>query len=156
MDAYLTKPIRLEALQAALDQCAVRAPLVECAAAPPPPDAEQAADEPVLDPLVFRALAELGDLASIIGLLGAEIPLTVAMLVTAVEDRAAPAMQAAAHRLLGTCRYLGARRLAEACAAMEAHAQAGRLDAALAVYPHLAGEAERLMRALRTMEGSGS
>jgi PAS domain S-box-containing protein len=152
MDDYLTKPIRLERLQAALDQCPVRAPVVRPTAATQLVSTDHASDTPVLDPLVFRALADLGDMASIIGLLREEIPLTLAMLAAAVADRTAPPMQAAAHRLLGSCRYLGALRLADHCAAVEAHAQAGRLEAAMALYPQLVTEAERLMRALRTME----
>lgn len=58
------------------------------------------------------------------------------------QDRAA--VQSTAHRMKGSCRMVGARRMGDACAAMEQAAKAGDMDAAAATITELDAATEEM------------
>ena len=154
MDDYLSKPVRIEALQAALERCATRRdPAARVAPTSPPRAAVEQADSG-LDPAIFGALQALGDLAPIIQLVIEEIPLVLTMLETALDGHDGRGVQDAAHRLRGSCGYIGAVRLETGCAELEGHGQAGRLGEATALYPLVAHEARRLIQILTSIQGA--
>jgi HPt (histidine-containing phosphotransfer) domain-containing protein len=114
MDAYLTKPVRLEDFRAALARWV------------PEPTAEEAA-EPVVDLTVMPALH--GDRA------GSLVELFITTSETQVEamHRAAAAgeiqeLRRLAHSLRGSAVYLGAVRLAGRCEALERAVDQGQPD----------------------------
>ncbi|UHQ20920.1 ATP-binding protein [Lysobacter sp. KIS68-7] len=112
MDAYLTKPLQLPDLDAAL------ADLLPVAAAPPPyPFLHEACGgDPARVAMLLRACCEQaqGDLAS---------------LETAIGSNAAVDIALYAHRLLSVARHLEEREAAEALVALEVASRVGRSEA---------------------------
>jgi hypothetical protein len=126
MDAYLTKPVTVEALRAVL------ATLLPHAGNGP-------VDADVLDPDTLDTLRELGGddaflLDELADLFIDRAPVDIETLRGAVARGDLPAAAAVAHRLKGSCSAVGAARMAAVAAEIEAAAgdgQFGRVD------PHL-------------------
>ncbi|HNQ89632.1 MAG TPA: PAS domain-containing protein [Verrucomicrobiota bacterium] len=164
MDDYISKPVRLEDLAAALQRatqglCVEAAATVPAAATPVAPEAALEAAEPVLDPAVLSSLRQLnvpGQPDAVVEM-GEMFCKNAAVLCERIRDAAErgdlEALKAVAHSLKGSAGGLGARRLARLCAATEAHAKAGDLAAARAAaagVPVALAEAGEALRALTT------
>ncbi len=127
MNDYLTKPVSLEALAAALETWAGRRRGGTPAAARPGPAAA-----PAFDPIPLGEMRRLdGKLASeICRLFLAETPLRLAELAGAVEAGRLGDIQQVAHALKGSCLMIGARELGLCAQVLERQAAAGVLDGA--------------------------
>ena len=139
MDAYITKPVTLEALAAVL------AGLVEPEPAEPAGDAADTGDtvdggaavadpgRDVLDPATVRALWELGGggpslLEELTDTFLDGAPADLATLGEAVATHDLAAAAGAAHRLKGSCSAVGAVAMARLAATIEAEARADHAD----------------------------
>jgi CheY-like chemotaxis protein/HPt (histidine-containing phosphotransfer) domain-containing protein len=145
MNDYVSKPVKLPELQAALRRAGAQMPRRNRATPAKPrgaksgsePGARGAAEshptEPVVDPAVFaslRALREAGEpdpAVELIDLFLADTPPRLKAMEAAVREAQPPRLQESAHSLKGTASNLGARRLAAFCAELEAGAKAGDL-----------------------------
>jgi CheY-like chemotaxis protein len=148
MDDYVSKPIHLDELAAALSRCTRRA--VGVPEAPPP--ASAAADEGcVLDPEALEQLcARTGDRAFVVELVDTfvrEAPALLETLRGALED--AERLRRAAHTLKSNGRVFGAARLAELCQELEALARAGSLAGAGELVARIDAEYARVADALQ-------
>ncbi len=129
MDDYVSKPVRIEDLAAALERAGQQS-------APP---------APALNPKTIAALRELPseDGASMLPMLVAaflqEAPASVAAMNAAMGKNDARGLARAAHTLRGCSGYFGADRLQELCAEIERTGRAGLLEPA----PELLASAER-------------
>ena len=130
MDDYLTKPVRVAALEAAL-----------VAASPPPLDRE-----------VLDRLRELRNGEELVGTLLRTFLATsandLAAVRQAVEESRWSEAGATAHRLKGSCAALGAVAAAAACRALEEGLRAGRAEELGPLVARLGQEVERAWRAL--------
>jgi HPt (histidine-containing phosphotransfer) domain-containing protein len=167
MDDFLSKPVRREELEQAL-QRAVRG--TGDASAPPAPEGASAvgragpgtptAEEgPVVDPEVLGPLvARLGDrapafLASLLTTWETETAARLAALEAAVPAGDADEVARAAHAVKGGSASLGAVRLAAACDRLEAAGRAGDVAALPALLDGVRAEVERARSALRALYG---
>jgi signal transduction histidine kinase/DNA-binding NarL/FixJ family response regulator len=126
MQDYLSKPIRVEALMAALSRCAP----YKAASADSP-----AQTQPVLEAAALRNLQSMadGDTLFVPNLIATYLRTAPQMLddiQQAVERADAPALSLAAHSLKSNCKQFGAMTLAASCAELEAQGKAGRIDGA--------------------------
>ncbi len=90
--------------------------------------------DPILDPAALEAIRSIGQpglLAKVIALYRSETPKQLAQLQQAAAARDCPVLFRAAHTMKSSSRNLGGTRLGSACAACEAQAKAGNLEAAL-------------------------
>ena len=145
MNDYVSKPVKLLELQAALRRAGAQMPRRGRVTTAGPEDAgsesgpnepeatEPDPTEPPIDPAVFeslRALQEAGQpdpAAELIDLFLADTPPRLNALAAAVRDSHASGLRESAHSLKGTASNLGARRLAALCAKLEVGAKAGDL-----------------------------
>jgi PAS domain S-box-containing protein len=147
MDAYLSKPVRLEQLRASIEEWlgpasrAAASPKVEPApvAATPPADlavlAALVGDDPaVIDEVLqsFRDSAALSRDELSRGMLAG----------------AAPAVEMAAHKLKSAARSIGALRVADLCAEIERVATSGRVDEFKVLLPLFETELDAVLRFL--------
>jgi len=137
MDDYVSKPVHLADLQAALLQVPHRIPPSPSPSAPPSPTAASpAAEEPVLDLAGFaslRALQEPGEpdaVAELAGLFLQDAPARLHAIRTAIGESDARRLREAAHSIKGSASNLGARRLASVCSRIETAARQNDLAAA--------------------------
>ena len=155
MDDYISKPIRPEALAAALSRAAVRA------RAPAEGVDEASPEEPTtFDPAALGLLAaDLGEgagtvLPTLVEQFLGDASDLVAAVREGLEDGDAAAVVRAAHTLKSTSTVFGARRLSEACARMEDLGRDGRLDEARTVTDEVEAEYRRARDVLhRAMAG---
>jgi CheY-like chemotaxis protein/HPt (histidine-containing phosphotransfer) domain-containing protein len=140
MDDYVTKPVRPEELQRALERCV---PL----AGPPRPAA--AASEPSLDEQVLANLRELqepGDedfVTTLIDHLLADVPERISVMSEAVRRADAPALERAAHSLKSSAANLGLLELSRLAGALETSGATGDLAPAEATLIALRSEFHR-------------
>jgi CheY-like chemotaxis protein/HPt (histidine-containing phosphotransfer) domain-containing protein len=162
MNDYMSKPVKLPELQAALRRAGAQRPRrgrVTAAepegagsdSAPTEPEAmEPNPTEPPIDPAVFeslRALRETGEpdpAGELIDLFLADTPPRLNALAAAVRHSSASGLQASAHSLKGTASNLGARRLAALCAKLEVGAKAGDLTNAALLFAEVTEEYRRV------------
>jgi CheY-like chemotaxis protein len=128
MDDYITKPVTLDRLSAALAKCRPLAPTTspEVAAAPA---VQRTALGPALDRDVLDQLREdLGGTAALREVIRTFLDQTPSVL-SSLRDAAAradiPSIRRAAHMIKGTSSILGARELSEQCAEIERVGQTG-------------------------------
>ncbi|HET6771127.1 MAG TPA: PAS domain S-box protein [Actinomycetota bacterium] len=137
MDDYITKPIRIEKLAAALAKATPRAGAAETA----------------LDPAVIeRMVASFGDdggVAELIDTFLDHVPEQLATLRTAVEVGDADEARRGAHTLKSNAATFGASSLAELCRELEAAAKANTLGDAADVVTRIQTELQRVTRELR-------
>jgi CheY-like chemotaxis protein len=130
MDDYLTKPVKIEALEAAIARWSkTDAP----EAAPPIRSSERRIDDDVIDQTALDALRELEDGASDILRELVEIYIDDAPgYITALREAILAAdphqMERTAHTLKGSSASLGARRLVAACLDMERLGRGGSME----------------------------
>ncbi|HEU5103133.1 MAG TPA: response regulator, partial [Roseiflexaceae bacterium] len=137
MDDYVSKPVRIEDLIAALERCALLA--------------GQLANQPELlapaDRLVdweglARLQSDLGGVAIVIEVIDmfcADAPQLLERMRAAIDNAEAQALRHAAHTLKSTSASLGAQALASCCTKIEELARGGALDQAAALLPHAEG-----------------
>lgn len=117
MDDYISKPVRIEELQAAL---------LRCGGAAMDDAAEAPAGSVAIDRGVLATLTTLGETADpvpeLIGIFLDDAPRRVMAMHDGLAAADTAAIGAAAHALRGSAAVLGARELAARCAQVEAHA----------------------------------
>jgi CheY-like chemotaxis protein/HPt (histidine-containing phosphotransfer) domain-containing protein len=167
MDDYLTKPIRprelAEALMQWIDSAGPSRPVAEPAAAPEPapaPAPSEGDDAARLDGERLSILRELDDgdgvlIASIVDEFTAESGRQLDLLRAAVADGDPQAMEQAAHSMKGSSANLGATRLAELTAQLEALGRARTFADAPPLIDEVARELERVAVALAQVMAVG-
>ena len=143
MDDFLTKPVRVADLEAALRRAH------QALAGPIAPGQEPASPvEPALDPTVIQALAgdpegrqELGELFL------ATVHSQLDRLTAAARNSDAADLQAAAHSIKGSAVNFGARRLGRLAAELEGRAKLRQLDTAAQQVQELQTEFDRVRAA---------
>lgn len=158
MDDYISKPIYLNELHAALE----RAGINKTTAQPPaamavngqqngrallaaPPAAGS------IEPETLAQLLKLPNGPQIISLYLAEAGELLVALQTAVAQNDAPAVREAAHSLKGGSSYLGAKSLAGLSGALEQQGRDGNLTHAADLLAQIAAEFERVSDTLKTI-----
>jgi PAS domain S-box-containing protein len=142
MDDYLSKPIRMEQLAAALAQVDAR-PDVQVPGSDPPAPAEAGS----LHPDVLMRLREtVGDvgIAEMIDVFLAEAPALVTTLRRAIELDDAEELRRAAHTLKSNGDTFGARGLAELCRRLEEMGETASLEGAPELLTRVEAEHERV------------
>jgi PAS domain S-box-containing protein len=136
MDDYITKPIRMEALTAAVEKAAERAP------APPP----------ILDPsVVARLAASFSDRESVAGLIDTflqHVPEQLRDLREGASRGEADVVRRTAHTLKSNAATFGARALADMSRDLETRAAAGKLETATPLVDRIEAELRRVQAAL--------
>jgi CheY-like chemotaxis protein/HPt (histidine-containing phosphotransfer) domain-containing protein len=152
MDGFLSKPVLIRELQAALRK-AGGDPTATPAPAEPAPDSPE--EPPALDPVYLDRLRQLQEVTgrAVVGeivdsFLG-EIPRRLARLREALAAGDGEALAFAAHSLKGSSAQLGALRLASLSHALELQGHSGSLDGAAALVEAVAGELDRVTPELK-------
>jgi CheY-like chemotaxis protein len=160
MDDYMSKPLRVEELVAALERSGARAP-DPIRAGGPAGSADQnraAADRPsthVVDPAVFerlRATMGAGFLDELLSTFVEDSQDLVSTMRRALGEKDVDSFRRAAHSLKSNAASVGAMTLSTLARDLEALAKSGNLDGAASRVERLAGESERVARALREAE----
>ena len=160
MDGYVTKPVRPEELQAALQRW-VSEPDGEAPAAEETTDgvAPPAGAPDPLDRSVLTILRELGDqelLAELAELYLEQAPAQLEALGEAIEGSDAASVGRVAHALKGSSANMGASGMVTICAGLEDAGRSGELERALVLLERLEAEFGRVRPALQAeTEGSG-
>ncbi|PYM11817.1 MAG: hypothetical protein DME18_12930, partial [Verrucomicrobia bacterium] len=129
MDDFLTKPVRIEELEAVLERnVPVRLP------SPPLPDTPRSYATVNPDSLArlreLRTPGEPDPVAEIIGLFLDQTPAYLQSLKTACEEKDHEALKKTAHTLKGSCGNLGVEQMAAGCKELELIARQGTLSSA--------------------------
>lgn len=151
MDDYISKPVRPEELQRALEAAASQAQPVTASPVPVVEVPQPAA----IDPQVLANLRELQDpdepdfVVELIDHLLAETPMRLANIDEAIAAGNAQAINRLAHSLKSSCGNLGAVGLATLCATLERAGAEGRVDGTRAMLDAAYAEFERVKVALQ-------
>lgn len=151
MDDYISKPVRPEELQRALEAAASQAQPVTATPVPVVEVSQPAA----IDPHVLANLRELQDpdepdfVVELIDHLLAETPMRLANIDEAIAAGNAQAINRLAHSLKSSCGNLGAVGLATLCATLERAGADGRVDGTRAMLDAAYAEFERVKVALQ-------
>ncbi len=136
MQDYLTKPIQVTTLEAALNRALEsQATAIATAAPSPAPPLTAPTHEPVLDQTVLDGLYRMAGakaavfLAEIAADFTADAPATIGAITEAIAQADAATLATAAHRLRSISASLGAAQLAALCATLEMAGQAGTIPA---------------------------
>ncbi len=143
LDDYISKPLQISALVAALNRCGVGlAPPVAAPALP---------GEGSIDPALLAELRELGEdfVQGAIAEYLAEAPTLLEAMQKAIADQDAAALQQAAHTLKSTSRLVGAIALSHHCQALETCARTGQFAEAETHWPAAQQEYAQVVVALR-------
>jgi CheY-like chemotaxis protein/HPt (histidine-containing phosphotransfer) domain-containing protein len=129
MDDYISKPVRIEDLVAALERCVTQAAVVAAE-----PDLEAPLDPLVDWDVLARLQADLGDdgtiVIEVIEMFLADTPQQLDRMRQALASTAAHDLRHAAHTLKSTSASVGALALAACCRELEELARDGALDPA--------------------------
>jgi len=148
MDDYVAKPIELPALAAAIERAS------PCPRTPP----DRPPRDDLLDPARIEHLRSLQNegqpslVGELIALFIADAPGHVDALADALRAADAGRLRSIAHRFLSVTQNIGARRMSDLCAELEALARNGRLDAAPALISRLAQERAWVRDALNELQ----
>ncbi|GAC1620994.1 MAG: hypothetical protein NVS4B7_12950 [Ktedonobacteraceae bacterium] len=161
MDDYLTKPIQVKVLQAALERAGrwtkKRTPPLEKAlrvVAPGDHNARQKEAVPVLDPAVlselhqFQGEGERDIVQELAEAFQFETPPLLEALREAVSNKQPEQLKRAAHNLKGSSSNLGAQTMTALCATLEAIGKNGSVERAAELLPRLEQEYQRVCQAL--------
>ena len=149
MDDYVPKPVKTEALDAALDRWAQPAAIAPEAGTKvdgtpkPEPDGRPVLDHAVLENL--RGLQEPDEpdlLAELVEVFGQDVPPRLETLREALQDGDAGAIERAAHTLKGSAGNLGVARMAETARLLEESGRSGDLSAVPALLQRLDADFE--------------
>jgi len=140
MDDYITKPVQLHELEAAMARAQGRAGEYNLAATPASAKASEPPPSPArsdaLDWNLLQGLRDLREegqpdpLAELVDLFLKDAPQRLDKLRVAIAAKDPIAAYAAAHSLKGSASNMGARALAGYCAILEKQARSGNLDGA--------------------------
>lgn len=139
MDDYITKPVLMSDLAAALERARIYLAAEEPQPPSPPPSSPHALpadDEPTLDATTLRSLRQLnapGETDTVREMIDLFLQTATTLrdqIVAAAQAQDLAALRSAAHGLKGNAGGLGAKRLARLCASMEKGAREGNADAA--------------------------
>jgi PAS domain S-box-containing protein len=153
MDDYISKPVRLADLAAALQRAARHLP-PRPVPSEPPADKDAGAALPTLDLAVLRGLRELGApgepdaAAELVALFLREAEPACARMEKALTEQNADALRATAHSLKGSAGNLGAHRLAALATKLEQQARNGVLAESPTVFAQLQAELQSVRRQL--------
>ena len=155
MDDFITKPVHLPELSAALERAGSAATTAEAGTPPPAePAVTPPAEEPTLD---FSVLATLRDLSEpgqpdpvieLIDLFMEDAPDRLHAMESSLDHRDQEALKVAAHSLKGSAKNLGAKPLARICAELEKQALAADWDNGLLTLKAIGQEFEKLRAVL--------
>lgn len=146
MDDYLSKPIRMNELVAALRRCRPRTASKSASKRSPSRAADSEVDAKALDTLRQSFDDEL--VAELIGTFFDEAPGLVEIAKVAVEARDADTLQRAAHTLKSNAATFGATSLADLCRELEGKGKAGEIKGAEELVARIKAEMAATMRAL--------
>ncbi|MEA2601892.1 MAG: hypothetical protein QOF89_2884 [Acidobacteriota bacterium] len=152
MDGFLSKPVLIRELQAALCNLG-RSPTHDPAPASPATDSQE--EPPVLDPAYLDRLRQLEEatgravVGEIVDRFLGEIPSRLVRLREALAAGDGEALAFAAHSLKGSSAQLGALRLASLSHALELQGRSGSLDGAAALLDDVARELARVAPELK-------
>jgi signal transduction histidine kinase/DNA-binding response OmpR family regulator len=161
MDDYMSKPIRVDELVAALERSAsrglepVRGGAGAAAGASPTRTAVDGTSTPALDPAALerlRATMGAGFVAELLPTFVEDSRELVGTMRRALGAKDADAFRRAAHSLKSNAASFGATTLSTLARDLEALAKSGSLDGAGPRVERLAGECERVVQALREVE----
>ena len=159
MDDYISKPVRPEELQRALEATAAHAASAAATPAPALPAQDVA---PAIDVQVLANLRELQDpdepdfVVELIDHLLAETPERLAAIGAAIAAGDAKALNRIAHSLKSSCGNLGAIGLSALCAQLERAGAEARLDGAPALLEQARAEFARARTALEAERGGAA
>jgi CheY-like chemotaxis protein/HPt (histidine-containing phosphotransfer) domain-containing protein len=154
MDDYVSKPLDPPALAAALARCRATRPRLTPIGPPATPASLAHGGAPgsdaVLDRAVLGRLQELGEsfFRELIGLFLDDVPRRLVGIVEALEAGDATGAGRFAHSVKGSAANLGAGRLADLCAELEAMGDAGTLPGASGLFNGIQAEYRRVADAL--------
>jgi CheY-like chemotaxis protein len=143
MNDYLTKPLHIAQLDAALTRALKRRPPSDVAAA-------------TLDPVCIAGLKELREpgqadpLVELAGLFNRESTACIKKIERAIAEKDSKCAERAAHSLKGSASNLGAHRLATLCASLENRAVSGEWLRATGQLQEAKEELELVLRCLET------
>jgi HPt (histidine-containing phosphotransfer) domain-containing protein len=152
MDDYLSKPVKIEALEEMLNRWCAGEQTSQTAASQ-----SSTIENDVLDMSAIESLRELQEddeddlFRELIEIYIADAPAYIADISLAIASANAHAMERAAHTLKGSSASLGARLLASACLEMEKLGRSGSLSGAEDLLARVRQEFERARRALQAM-----
>ncbi len=146
MDAYVTKPVTLETLDAALSSVLGEEPGLAVQSVADAPDTD-------IDPAAIDALRELGVFDKVRATFERDAASLVGKIEQAMIDVDVDALRRAAHTLKGAARYVGAVRLAALAATIESSAKDEDLATAEVSTLDLEETLEQALSALRAEDG---
>jgi ligand-binding sensor domain-containing protein/signal transduction histidine kinase/CheY-like chemotaxis protein/HPt (histidine-containing phosphotransfer) domain-containing protein len=156
MDGFLSKPILIRELQAALrNVTGLPAPPPAPIPAPAPPPESSPGELPVLDPVYLDRLRQLEEasgrsiVAEIVDSFLGEMPRRLSRMREVLAAGDAGALSFAAHALKGASAQLGGARLASLCHGLDLRARENALGGAAGMIDEIEREIERLAPALR-------
>jgi HPt (histidine-containing phosphotransfer) domain-containing protein len=156
MDDYVTKPVRLDAIEAVLERWIVESPEVAHDSSPRDPADEGGGDDtgtPVLDAARVATLEELdgGDgqlLALLVEEYDRDARVQLDRIRAALAEGDPHGVERAAHTLKGASANIGAARLADACRELEGLGRAAALGTAPEVLARMDEEFDLVRHAL--------
>jgi len=144
MNDYLSKPVELRRLGSAIQDWSGG---TRTGAASPlkAPSGDRPAHEPTLDESHLTEIKDLGGngsnaLKELVAILDTSVPDSLRQIEEAFARGSAEETRWAAHHLKASCASVGARRMAELCAAIQARAAAGDVDSAKGLLRELRSE----------------
>ena len=168
MDAYLSKPIRVEYLATALSNCRPHVPRTPPAPASEPSVSSQEEPEPqgraflagVIDPAALERLVKIiGDepdlLAALIATFHEDVQRLVDNARRGLQQGQAEEVRRAAHTLKSTGAAFGATRFSELSRTLESLTGTGTLDGAADLIPLIEAEYQAVRLALETVRERG-
>ena len=146
MDDYVTKPVRREILEQALDRCLAAA--LEREPAMPaslPPAPHPSATAPVFDPddLLTRVMGNTTLARKVVARFLTDMPNQLIALSNALSNGDSKSARLAAHSIKGAAANVGGSQLRRTAQTMEALGEAGKLDEVLQLMTGLTGDWER-------------
>lgn len=152
MDDYLSKPVKMEALEAMLNRWCADETENQAATRGASINENDVLDQSALDSLRELQEDEEDDLVKeLIEIYIADAPGYIADIFSAIESANAHTMERAAHTLKGSSASLGAHLLAAACLEMEKLGRSGSVEGAHELLARVEREFERARRALGAM-----
>jgi CheY-like chemotaxis protein/HPt (histidine-containing phosphotransfer) domain-containing protein len=160
MDDYITKPVRLETLAAAIRRV-LGAPVDPSAALPDPAapatgGSVAVGDAPAVDAAAMASLHAKGDLLKrLIKIFNQEVPEQLQQIAQSLAQHNTANAALLAHNLKGTAATFGAARMREFASEIEQTADAGEAEKAAAGLERLRAECDRVQQALEAEQLPG-
>ncbi|MBI5801497.1 MAG: PAS domain S-box protein [Verrucomicrobia bacterium] len=154
MDDFITKPVHLPELNAALERVNTTASAAATGSPELPASTLPPTDEATLDFSVLNTLRDLSEpgqpdpVVELIDLFMEDAPERLQAMQTSLDRRDAEALKIAAHSLKGSAKNLGAKPLAKICAELEKQTHAADWDNALLTLKGIGQEFEKLRAVL--------